>query len=215
MFKSGTYVLCAVALLAGCKTAYYGTMDKLGYEKRDILVSRVKDARNDQDAASKQFQTTLQRFEEVTNYKGGDLEAEYNKLKSEYESAQDRAADVNKRIAKVESVANDMFTEWKGELSQYSDPSLRATSQQELDTTEQRYKQLILVMKNSASKMDPVLKAFGDRVLFLKHNLNAAAITSLSGTSVQVQSDVQSLVNDMNKSIKEADNFIAGMQQKK
>jgi hypothetical protein len=76
--------VCVLALTTGCKTAYYKTWEKLGWAKRDILVDRVKDARDDQDAAKKQFQTTLDQFKSVTGYNGGDLEAKYKKLNSAY-----------------------------------------------------------------------------------------------------------------------------------
>ena len=36
--------LLILALLAGCSSAYYKTMEGLGIEKRDILVDRVEDA---------------------------------------------------------------------------------------------------------------------------------------------------------------------------
>ena len=68
--------------IIGCTSAYYAAWEKLGYEKRDILVSRIKSANKDQEEAKKQFQTTLQKFQEVTGFKGGDLEAEYKKLNS-------------------------------------------------------------------------------------------------------------------------------------
>jgi hypothetical protein len=45
-------------------------------------------------------------------------------------------------------------------------------------------------------------------VLFLKHNLNAAAISSLQTTAGGIESDVQQLVRDMEASIAEADAFI-------
>ena len=38
--------------------------------------------------------------------------------------------------------------------------------------------------------MEPVLTAFGDRVLFLKHNLNAQAIASLQGHAASIEADV-------------------------
>ena len=56
-----------------------------------------------------------------------------------------------------------------------------------------------------------MLVAFRDHVLFLKHNLNARAIASLEGTMVSVQGDVDSLIRDMEASIREADSFIASM----
>jgi len=60
--------------------------------------------------------------------------------------------------------------------------------------------------------MQPVLTAFRDQVLFLKHNLNAAAIASLQTTAKGIESDVERLVAEMNASIAEADRFIKGMK---
>jgi hypothetical protein len=42
----------------------------------------------------------------------------------------------------------------------------------------------------------------------LKHNLNAKAVGSLGGEVVSIEQEVAALIEDMNFSIKEADNFI-------
>ena len=41
-------------------------------------------------------------------------------------------------------------------------------------------------MKRAEAKMDPVLAAFHDQVLFLKHKLNAQAIASLKGNLASI-----------------------------
>ena len=197
-----------VSVLAGCSSAYYGLWQKLGYEKRDILVSRVQKARDSEEAAKEQFKTTYQRFQELTNFKGGDLEAEYNKLNSAYESARSRAEAVSSHIDSVDKVANDMFDEWQQELSQYQNQDLRRQSEQKLNDSKAQYQQMIAAMRRSEQKMKPVLTAFHDQVLFLKHNLNAAAISSLSNTTAGIQSDVQNLIHDMEASINEANAFV-------
>ena len=197
--------------LVGCSTVYYSTMEKFGQEKRDILVKRVKNARDDQEEAKKQFQTTLQQFQAVTGFQGGDLEAKYKKLNSEYERCESAAEDVRGRIKSVEKVANDLFTEWQDEIKQYSSDELRRNSERQLQETKQRYQQLIGVMKHAAATMDPVLGKFKDQVLFLKHNLNAQAISSLQTTAAGIEADVQKLIADMEKSIAEANDFIKQM----
>jgi SMC interacting uncharacterized protein involved in chromosome segregation len=205
----------AAMLLAGCQTAYYGAMEKLGYEKRDILVDRVDTAREAQQEAKKQFESALAQFIAVTNFSGGELEQQYNKLKSEFDESESRANTVRKRIADVERVAQDLFKEWEQELTQYTDPELRRTSQRQLDMTRARYRELIGAMKRAERKLDPVLAAFRDRVLFLKHNLNARAITSLRSERGKIQADIVTLVADMNRSIAEADRFIKDMSADK
>ena len=59
--------------------------------------------------------------------------------------------------------------------------------------------------------MEPVLRQFRDQVLFLKHNLNAAAIGSLRGTADAIQGDLQQLLSRMNASIAEADRFVKSL----
>ncbi len=206
--------MCALSLLlaAGCNYSRNKFWSSLGYEQRDLLVTDVKKARDGQDAAAKQIQTTLETFKELTGFKGGDLEAAYNKLKAAYEKSEARAKDVRDRLTRVGYTSNKMFAEWNSELSQYSDPKLRAESEKELNSTKDRYNQLMTLMKASSAKMDPVLAVFKDHVLELKHKLNAAAIASLSGTATQLDADVQALIKDMQASIKEADAFISTMK---
>lgn len=90
--RASFLLVAAIALaLSACQTAYYGAMEKLGYEKRDILVSRVDDARKAQQEAKQQFESALQQFIATTNFSGGELERQYNKLKDAYDDSDARA----------------------------------------------------------------------------------------------------------------------------
>ena len=213
LFKSliASLALIAIGSLLACQSVYYGTMEKFGYEKRDILVDRVGDARKAQENAKEQFASALEQFIAVTNYDGGDLERQYRNLKGEYEDSQSRADSVRERIAAVERVATDLFIEWEKELTQYTSQELRRGSQRQLNATRTRYKQLLRAMKRAERKMDPVLNAFRDRVLFLKHNLNARAVAALRTQRASIEADITLLIKDMNRSIAEADRFIKEM----
>ena len=206
-------VLMLTALLLGaCSSAYYGAMEKLGYEKRDLLVDRVDDAREAQADAREQFESALEQFIATTGYEGGDLEAHYRRLKSEYDASVAEAENVRARIDKVEAVAEDLFAEWQRELDLYSDAALRRSSAARLRDTRGRYQQLIGAMHRAEAKIDPVLAAFRDRVLFLKHNLNAQAIASLRADRQRIETDIAALVREMNRSIEAADRFIQEMR---
>jgi hypothetical protein len=106
-----------------------------------------------------------------------------------------------------------MFGEWDKELSGMSNADLRSKSNGLLKATRRRYTDLIRKMKTVESKAKPVLKAFEDQVLFIKHNLNAEAITSLKSNVVKMDADVQILIRDIETSTKEADAFIASLPQ--
>jgi hypothetical protein len=206
--------VCLLLVGGGCQKAYYSTWEKLGWEKRDILVDRVDDAKDSQEAAKEQFKTTLQRFQELTAFQGGELESRYKKLSSEYERAKARADEVSERIVAVDSVAQDMFKEWQDELSQYQNADMRRSSEKQLRATKDRYGELISAMRQAESKMPPVLSAFHDQVLFLKHNLNAQAIASLQGTVGEINDDVAVLIKEMEASIAEANKFMSEVNKK-
>jgi ElaB/YqjD/DUF883 family membrane-anchored ribosome-binding protein len=207
--------LClAAATLWGCSSAYYKTMEKLGYHKRDILVSRVSDARDSQQAAKEQFKSALERFNELLGTTGGSLQTKYDKLNAEYEKSQAKAETVHKRISDVVNVAEALFKEWKSELSQYSEREYRARDERLLADTKARYEQLMAAMRRAEDRMEPVLRAFRDRVIFLKHNLNAQAVASLQGELAGVEVNVEALVREMEASIREADSFIGELSVK-
>ena len=68
-------------------------------------------------------------------------------------------------------------------------------------------------MKRASGKIHPVLSVFHDQVLYLKHNLNAQAITSLQGELVTLEHNVDQLVREMEDAIREADRFIAKLRK--
>lgn len=204
-------VLLTATLLTGCQSAYYGALEKVGIHKRDVMVSRVEKANETQQEAKEQFQTALQKFQAVKQFNGGELEDIYQSLNDEYEASAALAADIRERIEDIESVSQALFIEWESELSQYTSPSLKQKSAQQLAKTKTQYRRLIRAMKNAESSMQPVLNVFKDQVLFLKHNLNAQAIASLKGELGSIESNVAQLVKQMNKSIAEANQFIKTM----
>jgi hypothetical protein len=207
-------LFCFVMMLASCQTAYYTTMEKFGLHKRDILVDRVESARNAQEQAKDQFKSALESFSDVLGFKGGELKEKYDQLSGEFKRSEDMADKVHKRIEAVESVAEALFDEWEAELGQYTSKDMRRTSQRNLNDTRKKYKRLIGAMKNAERRIAPVVNVFRDHVLFLKHNLNARAIASLRSELVSVKSNVNSLIHDMEASIKVADQFIRSMSKK-
>jgi hypothetical protein len=211
----GLAAFLAVATLApstGCQSVYYATMEKFGVEKRDLLKRAVINARDEQKEAQVEFKDALTRMKEMYGAQGSALESKYGKLKSDLDSCTAQAGDVRKRINDMDKVANDLFVEWEKEIGQFSNPTFASESRRQLSETRSRYSQLASALRSAESRMDPVLKSLTEHVLFLKHNLNAAAIASLKGEATQITSQIDSLLQQMNVSIAEADAFIKTLQ---
>lgn len=195
-------------MLAGCQSAYYAAWEKLGVEKRDILVDRVEDARESQEDAQEQFASALEQFSALINFDGGELQDVYEQLNDEYESSSAAADAVTARIDSVESVAEALFDEWNTELDSYTNANLRRDSERQLKQTQRRYAQLVRSMRNAEQTMQPVLASLKDNVLYLKHNLNASAIGALQGELTTIRNDVNRLIKEMNAAIAQSDEFI-------
>jgi hypothetical protein len=201
-------VLVFTLSLVGCRSTYYAAYEQFGVYKRDLLKKNVIAARDDQKEAQKQFKDALTRLKEITKYDGGKLESAYTGLKSEYDDCVSQADAVRKRIREVETVSSDLFAEWEKEIGEIGTPSLRDASRQQLTTTKQRYDELHTALVSAEQSMTPVLSQFHDYVLYLKHNLNAQAIASLKGETTSIQNDIARLIDQMNKSIARADEFV-------
>lgn len=210
--RSFLWILGGAVLLCSCQKTYYKTMEVFGKQKKDLLVSKVTSARDAQMEAKEQFETALDEFRSVVGYKGTMLDEKYKEIKSQYDKCESRTRTVESRIDDVKRVGKDLFREWEDELDQYSSPALRSSSERKMAETQQRYDKLIGAMEHARNKIYPVLTSFKDQVLFLKHNLNAQAVSSLDRELDVIEKEITILINEMNRSMAEADSFIRQMQ---
>ncbi len=198
--------------LFGCQSAYYNTMEKMGYAKRDILVDRVEKATETQGEVKEEFQSAYQAFNALLKLESTSLEERYETLNDAYEDSLSKSEELTERIEAIESVAVALFKEWQQELNEYSSASLKASSAKKLKITKSRYKTYLKSLKRAESKVEPVLAVFKDQVLYLKHNLNAEKVSALKGEVRRFDSDVKGLVSEMDRSIKDAKQFIQGLE---
>lgn len=216
MNKRGRYILfitfLVVLLAFGCQKTYYAVWEKLGKEKRHLLKDQVQKARTDQQKASEEFKDVLTRVKEIYGFKGGDLEKFYNKLRDDYEKCEKRKDKVEERIGRVEQIAADLFKEWENEIKEITNKRFKAKSKQTLRDTKNRYTRLNQAMVKAKSRMEPVLRQLRNYVLYLKHNLNAQAIGALKKEVEDIEVEVGSLIGDIARSVKEADDFLKNFQ---
>ena len=206
-------ILLSLTTLTGCQSAYYSAMEQVGIHKRDIMVDRVEDANEAQQDAQQQFTSALDALKALTQFDGGDLESAYNQVNDQYEASNDAAEKVRERIAAIEDVADALFDEWQDELDLYSSSKLRRDSESKLNSTKTSYQRMLSAMHRAEQKMDPVLDTLRDNTLYLKHNLNAAAIGSLQGEFQSLQRDIQRAITDMEAAINESERFISQLQR--
>ena len=121
--------LFSLSMMTGCQQAYYASLEKVGYHKRDIMVERVEDTAHAQQQASDEFKSALKTFEAFTQFNGGELEIMYQQIHAHYLESQTAVNNIEAKIAGVEDVANALFLEWQEELTLYTSEKLRKESE--------------------------------------------------------------------------------------
>lgn len=205
---AAVWILAGIFLMNSCQSAYYAAWEKLGKEKRHLLKDQVEKVRSEQQEASEEFKDVLSRIKELYGFEGGDLEEFYEDLKSDYEDSLERSEGVSDRIDQVEEIAQDLFKEWEREIEEIDNATFKAQSRDSLQETRRRYERLHRSLIQAEQRMGPVLNKLEDYVLYLKHNLNAQAIGAIRQEVADIEVEVGSLIQDINRSIREADEFL-------
>lgn len=206
-------VMAGIALsLSACATVQYSALEKVGIEKRDILVDRVEDARDAQDETREELVTAYEALSELIGHDGGELEKRYKSLDRAVDRSKDARDDLDGRLKSIDRVSRDLFDEWEEELALYSSDALRQDQTQKLAMARRQYGAMRERMQTARNRVDPVMSVLEDNRLFLKHSLNAQALNALRGQVGAIDRDVQALIRDMQVAIDEANAFISNMR---
>ncbi len=197
------------------RSAYYSARESIGEHKREIVVYQVERACTSLQETRNEFEDALTKFRSLVNVKESSLEHTYNQLNRQYQYCRTKSDAVSDRIRAIEEVSHALFDEWEQELNEYSDRNLRNNSKQKLKTAKQNYGRMMKTMRMAEARIQPVLAAFKDQVLYLKHNLNARAISALHHEFIIIGIDISQLIQAMELTILEANQFVALMSNQK
>jgi hypothetical protein len=187
---------------------YYSAKETIGEHKRDIVVYQVEQACTSLQDTRNEFEDALSKFKSLVYVSDSSLEHRYNMLNRQYQFCRAKSEGVSSRIRAIEDVSQALFAEWEHELNEYTDRNLRNSSKQQLREAKQNYTKLIKTMRQAETKIHPVLAAFKDQVLYLKHNLNARAISALHHEFTEIAIDIAQLIQAMEMTIMEANRFV-------
>jgi hypothetical protein len=206
-------ILTTIAVSAlgsfGCRSStYYEAMDTVGYEKREMLVDRVEEARDTQIEAKQQLQTalyTLRRFESIP---AGELTQLRDDLDGEVDKTEGQLNELQGDIQSVESIAQEVFDDWEAELQKYDSDELRRKSAQELEETKRNYGALISELRSTHEKLATVIAPLKDQVLFIEHAINAGETPPKSDKLDDVRQQISTLIEELEGSIDRTQRFI-------
>ncbi len=191
------------------QSVYFHARESIGEHKRTMVVAQVGQACGSLQDTRDAFADALTRFNSLVTVPDTALEHKYHLLNRQYQLCRAKSEAVSQRIRGIEEISEALFAEWEKELNEYSNRTLRNHSKQQLKSARQQYARLIKAMHKAESKIQPVLAAFKDQVLYLKHNLNAQAIAALQHEFIEIGMDISQLLQAMEQIIAEANQFVS------
>jgi len=197
--------------LSSCSKIYYATWEALGKQKRDLLREQVEDLAQDQEEVNEEFRDALSKLRSLYGSPPSELSQAYDQLQNDYDQARSKSQALSSRIAKVVTVAQDLFDEWDAEISKLKTPKYREDSRQKLKQTRQRFAKLEASMRKAEKDIVPVLASLEEQVIYVKHNLNAQALGSMQGEVKAIEGDLKTLSLSIQKSVSESQNFIKNL----
>lgn len=183
-------------------------LKRTGRKKKHPLVYKVEDVKFSQIEAQEEFLNALEQLKKMMSANKSELKKQHRLYRKNLNTCDVRAMEVDKLVKLLKDKAKSSFTEWESEISRINDKKLKASSMKSLIEVKRMYQQLETRMNASGKKTYTTLAKLKDFELYLRHNLNAKAIGSLSGEAISIEKDIAGLIADMIVSLQESQRFI-------
>lgn len=200
--------LVCIGLFSGCTTTHFSVWEKLGYQKREILQSRVERARDHFQVALDNFGLLASASEPLTaqGASASDVASWLQVLRGAYRRALKSASTLSAQIQQVDDVGMALFDEWEAEIDNTASSAQRSADQQELADTRRAYNVLIGSMRRSEVGVSPVLTAVEDSMRSLDAE-SAQGVDNPGSGFLSLQGDLERLSGEFRRSIGLADEF--------
>lgn len=199
-------VFMGIVFLTGCSGGAYKSS---GQYKRDILLERVGKTSKCHEEAKKQFEGVLANYSKLVDASDTDqdLRVEYNNLAKSIKKASSVVKDLARKIKNIEKIGKPMFRDWEDELDEYGNETIRRSSEVNLDATRSEYLKVVHTIKDTKVKVEKVLKALNDQMLFLNQNLSLRTLESFKKEVTSLKEEVGELITQLDLAIDETQKF--------
>jgi len=204
------FVVCVALLLAGCAHGPTAAFEPFSRNKLSGLSRSIANARDAQQASSQHLIDTVAAVNSAS-LEGTDPGAAYDHARRALLTTESRMRNARERIQTVSARADELFSEWSDELSEYEDPALRRQAATQRDEVRQRFESALDALEAAGRAAPPLTEVIRDRVLFFKHNRSQPALPSLPSNALDPAPLVEALSAATSHAATQADAFIASV----
>ncbi|HEX5137005.1 MAG TPA: DUF2959 family protein [Planctomycetota bacterium] len=205
-----------LASLPACSFVNDLIKGKSGPADVDDLVAAVEKVNKELDASKASMLSAVQGLQSITapDFQGDAAKAHKDLVKA-VEASEDQADDLRNRIEEMQAAAAPVFDQWTKDLEAYSNPEMRQRSQARLAAARERYDAVVAAVDPLLVEYESINQSLRDHVLFLKHDMNPAAIATIQDDVRSVAKDAASLDGQFNNGRAAARAYIDSTQQSK
>lgn len=179
-----------LASLPACSFVNNLIKGKSGPADVDDLVAAVENVQKELDASKGSMLAAVQGLQAITapDFQGDAVKA-HKELVEVVENSEDQADELRGAIEDMQAASVPVFDQWTKDLEAYSNPEMRQRSQARLSAARERYDAVLAAVEPLLVEYEAVNQTLRDHVLFLKHDMNPAALAT-------IQDDVRSVAKD-------------------
>lgn len=185
---------------------------KISMPEQSPLIHRVEKVRDAQREAKTHFNSMLDYLDAIAHSQSGEAITAREKLNADYEASIGKTDEIAHGIAAMDDTVAAFFSEWKREIAQHG--ASRRGGPNQLESAQLQYRRLLMAVKETKSKFEPVLRVLQDQIMLLQGNSGTLAAAALKGEMNLIRTDVAALIASLEHSIDETGLFISTIQNK-
>jgi hypothetical protein len=140
-----------------------------------------------------------------------DRKGAFKKLQQQMAQTEERRAEIAVRAGEMDAEAETLFAGWAKSAAAIGDAELRKRSETRLTAAKASHARIKSVGRMAADAYAPVMKALGDQVTYLGHDLNPSAVASLDADAARLRTAVQELVKKIDDTMLTANSAVAAL----
>jgi len=161
--------------LAGCESGATS-----GQKNVDNLTKAINKLGASVTKGKTELEAMLAAYDLVISNKDGDLLTPFKTFHSGLEKVEKARADIQKKGTEAEIAADAFFAHWQQDLQKFQSDDMKKRSQDRLDKTRDRFKQIDKTADEARAAYQPLMATLRDHDLYLSNDLNQEAVKSLS-----------------------------------
>jgi len=148
----------------------------------DKLVARIERVHVESELSKQRVKTAVDLLQVIVSPEfAGDPILAYADFVAAVERSEQQAEVFRDQISPMKSSANKVYDQWQEDLGVFTNPGMRARSQERLAETRARFDAIVASVEPTADAFDTFNDTLRDHVLFLEHDFNPAAVTAIGG----------------------------------